>query len=90
MRSGDWPGAIMQINIILLGETLFWTLLMASISMAIYNYSGPEATITAWILGWGIFSPVIHGEAVTISLIMIALGGGIYIAKFFLDRRTSV
>lgn len=90
LRTGDWPGVILQINYILLGETLFWTLLLSGLSLAIYNYSGAETAILAWILGWGLFSPVIHGEAVTISLIMIALAGGIYIAKFFLDRRTSV
>ena len=90
MQVGDWPGAIIEINVQLMGATIFWTFLLAAISLGIYNYAGAEVTIAAWILGWGTFATLIHGEANTIALIMIALAGGIYIAKFFLDRRTSV
>ena len=90
MRTGDWPGAIIEINLLLIGETMFWTFLLMTISMGVYNYSGPEVTLLVWMFGWGTFSTVIHSQAQTLGLIMMALGGGIYIAKFFLDRRTSV
>jgi len=90
MRQGDWPGAIIEINVLLMGATMFWTFLLMAISVGVYNYAGAEVTLMVWMLGWGTFSTVIHSQAQTIALIMMAVGGGIYIAKFFLDRRTSV
>jgi len=90
MRRGDWPGAIIQINVLLLGQSMFWTFFLMAISVGIYNYSGPEVVILIWMLGWSMFGVVIGSQALTIALIMMALAGGIYIAKFFLDRRTSV
>ena len=90
LRSGDWPGAIIQINVILMGQTVFWTFLLTAMSVAIYNHSGAETALMAWMLGWTTFSAVLHSQALTISLVLMAVGGGIYIAKFFLDRRTSI
>lgn len=90
MRLGDWPGAIIEINVILMGQSIFWTFLLTAMSLAVYNYSGPEVALLSWMFGWSMFSTVVHGQALTISLIFMAVGGGIYIAKFFLDRRTSV
>jgi len=90
LRDGDWPGAIIEMNVLLMGETLFWTFLLMTVSMGVYNYAGSEVTLMVWMLGWSTFSVVIHGQAQTIALIMMAVGGGVYIAKFFLDRRTTV
>ena len=90
LRVGDWPGAIIQMNIILMGQTVFWTFLLTAISVSIYNHSGAEVALLTWMLGWGTFAAVLHSQALTISLVFMAVGGGIYIAKFFLDRRTSI
>ena len=90
MRVGDWPGVIIEINIQLMGASIFWTFLLAAISLGVYNYAGAEVTLVAWILGWSTFAGLIHGEANTIALIMIALAGGIYIATFFLGRRRNI
>jgi len=90
LQAGDWPGTVIEINVLLMGATMFWTFLLMSISVGTYNYAGAEVTLLVWMLGWGTFNTVIHGQAQTIALIMMAVGGGIYIAKFFLDRRTTV
>ena len=90
MRTGDWPGAIIEMNILLMGGTIFWTFLLMVLSLGVYNHAGAEVTLMVWMLGWGMFGVVIHAQAQTIALVMMAIGGGIYIAKFFLDRRTSV
>lgn len=90
MRTGDWPGAILAMNYILMGETITWTFLLTVISVAIYQFSGAETALLTWMFGWSMFGTVIHAQALTISLILMAIGGGVYIAKFFLDRRTSV
>jgi len=90
LRVGDWPGAIIQMNVILMGQTVFWTFLLTAISVSIYNHSGAEVALLTWMLGWGTFAAVLHSQALTISLVFMAVGGGIYIAKFFLDRRTSI
>jgi hypothetical protein len=90
LRTGDWPGAIIAINTLLMGQTIFWTFLLTGISVSIYNHSGAEVALLTWMLGWGTFAAVLHSQALTISLVFMAVGGGIYIAKFFLDRRTSI
>ena len=62
---------------------------MAIFSIGVYNYSGPYAVFAIWVLGWGIFSTLVHGTALTIGRIMLVLGLGIALAKLYLDRRTS-
>lgn len=89
METGDWIGALLLVNTDLLGTMLWYTILITGISLAIYAYTGPEATLLAWILGWGAWSVVVHGQAVTLGLIMLALGGGLLIAKMFQDRRAT-
>lgn len=89
MQTGDLIGALLTINTAMIGTLFFYTFLLTSVSMAIYNYQGAEGTLLSWILGWGMWSAVVQGSAVTIGLIMLSLGGGILILKLFLDRRTS-
>lgn len=86
---GDFTGGSIVIFTDLVGALVFNTFIMTALSLAIYSYSGPEATLLAWMLGWGLFSSVVHGQAVMLGLIMLALGGGIILVKLFLDRRTS-
>lgn len=89
VETGDWMGAFLTINTNLLGVTLWYSILLTGLSLAIYAYTGPEATLLAWMLGWGAWSVVVHGQAVQLGLIMLALGGGLLIAKMFQDRRAT-
>jgi len=89
METGDFLGAVLLINTDLLGVMLWYTIMITGISLAIYAYTGPEATLLAWILGWGAWSAVVHGQAVTLGLIFLSLGGGLLIAKMFQDRRVT-
>ena len=89
MNTGDYTGAVLAIFTDVVGALLLNTFIMTGLSLAIYNYTGAEATLLAWILGWGIFSTVVHGVAITLGLIMLSLGGGLILVKLFLDRRTS-
>ena len=87
--NGNWVGGVMEIlfsDITLIGG---WSLIMAIFSIGIYQYSGPYAVFAIWILGWGGFSTMVHGTALSIGIIMMVLGLGIALAKLFLDRRTT-
>ncbi len=89
MQVGDYTGAAISLFTQTIGGLLFNTFIITAISLAIYNYTGPEATLLAWILGWGLFSSVVHGSAVMFGIIMLAIGGGLILAKILIDRRTA-
>lgn len=89
LSTGDLLGAVYIMATAQLGGLFLYTFIMVGVSLAVYNYTGPEATLLAWMLGWGTFSAVVHGEAVGVALILLALGGGLLIAKMFLDRRAA-
>lgn len=86
---GDWIGAIIDENTRVMGVLFTYTALMAIFSVGIYNVSGFYATVFTWILGWGIFSGVTHGNAQLLGFLFIGLAGGLALVKAFLDRRNS-
>ena len=87
--TGDWPTGVLTILFQDLTIVGGWTLIMSIFSIGVYNYSGPYATFAIWILGWSIFTTLVHGIALTIAVVMLVLGLGIALAKLFLDRRTT-
>ena len=87
--TGDWIGMIIDEYIYTIGVMVFYTTIMAILSIATYNIAGVYATVFVWITGWGIFSGVVHGQAQLIGIFLIALGIGTALTKFVLDRRTS-
>ena len=89
MVTGNWVGGVMDLMFTELTLVGGWSLIMAIFSIGIYNFSGPYAVFAVWILGWGGFSTMVHGTAVSIAIIMLVLGLGIALAKLFLDRRTT-
>jgi len=87
--TGDWVGAVLGEYAYTMGTLFFYTALMTILSVGIYNVGGAYTTILAWILGWGVFSGVIHGQAQLIGYIFILLGVAIALVKLALDRRTT-
>jgi len=87
--TGNWVGGVMDLMFAELTLIGGWSLIMAIFSIGIYNYSGPYAVFAVWTLGWGAFSTIVHGTALSIAIIMLVLGLGIALAKLFLDRRTT-
>jgi hypothetical protein len=67
--------------------TLLWTLIMAAISLAAYNYSGPEVTLLFWLLGWGVFSGMVYGGAQAFGILVMVIGGGALFTQIILGRR---
>jgi len=86
---GDWIGAIFDEEAYLVGTLTLYTFILGTISIAIWNVTGPYGTFTAWLLGWIIFAATIHGPAQSMALLLFALGCGIMLAKLYLDRRTT-
>lgn len=86
---GDWIGMIIDEYVYYLGGLFFYTALMTIISIAVYNVGGVYVTVFTWILGWGIFSSVVHGQAQIIGILFIGFAVGIALVKFVLDRRNS-
>ena len=89
LLTGDWIGMIIDEYIFTIGVMVFYTTIMAILSVATYNIAGVYATVFVWITGWGIFSGVVHGQAQLIGIFLIALGIGTALTKFVIDRRTS-
>jgi len=89
LLTGDWIGMIIDEYIFTIGVMVFYTTIMAILSIATYNIAGVYATVFVWITGWGIFSGVVHGQAQLIGIFLIALGIGTALTKFVIDRRTS-
>lgn len=89
LTTGNWVGGGMELMFTELTLVGGWSLIMAIFSIGIYNFSGPYAVFAVWVLGWGGFSTMVHGEALSIALIMMALGLGIPVAKLLIDRRTT-
>lgn len=87
--SGDWVSAIIGEYTYAMGELFFWTTLMTILSIGIYNVWGAYPTILAWILGWGVFTDVIHAQAQIIGYIFILIAVALAIVKLALDRRTT-
>lgn len=87
--TGDWINAILGEYTFSMGALFFWTAVMVIISGGIYNVGGAYVTLFAWILGWGVFSSVIHGQAQIVGYFFIVLGAGLALVKLALDRRTS-
>ena len=87
--TGDWVSAIIGEYTYAMGELFFWTTLMTILSIGIYNVWGAYPTILAWILGWGVFTDVIHAQAQIIGYIFILFAVALAIVKLALDRRTT-
>jgi len=87
--TGDWVNAILGEYIFAMGELFFWTTLMTILSVGIYNVGGAYTTILAWVLGWGVFTEVIHGQAQIIGYIFILIAVAVALVKLALDRRTT-
>jgi hypothetical protein len=86
--TGDLPGLIYYFATTQLGGvTLTWTLIMAAISVAAYNYSGPEVTLLFWLLGWSVFSGLVYGGAQAFGILVLVIGGGALFAQVILGRR---
>jgi len=86
---GDWIGAIFDEEAYLVGALTLYTFILGTISIAVWNVTGPYGTFIAWLLGWIIFAATIHGPAQSMALLLFALGCGIMLAKLYLDRRTT-
>ncbi|MCK4583443.1 hypothetical protein KAU18_09035 [Candidatus Bathyarchaeota archaeon] len=89
VAQGNWIGAIFDEQAYIVGELTLYTFLLGVFSIGIWNVVGPYGAFIAWLLGWGIFAPQIHGVAQQMALAMFALGVGIMVAKIYLDRRTT-
>ncbi len=87
--TGDWVGAIIEETTQSLGGMFTYTVLMAILSVGIYNVSGAYATIFSWIIGWSTWSGVTHGGAQLLGILFIVLGFGLALTKVALDRRRS-
>lgn len=87
--TGDWINAILGEYIYSMGAMYFWTAMMTILSVGVYNVSGVYATLFAWILGWGVFSGVVHGQAQVFGVLFIVLGAGLALVRLVLDRRTT-
>jgi hypothetical protein len=86
--TGDLTGLIYYFATTQLGGvTLTWTLIMAAISVAAYNYSGPEVTLLFWLLGWSVFSGLVYGGAQAFGILVLVIGGGALFAQVILGRR---
>ena len=85
--AGDLTGVFWGMTIFDLGATFAYTFIALAVSVALYNHSGPEPVLILWLLMWGGWSVVVHGTAAEIGIIFLVLGGGLLIAKIYLDRR---
>ena len=89
LSDGDILGTILEENTRVFGVLFTYTAMMAILSVGIYNVSGFYATVFVWIIGWGIFSGVTHGNAQLLAFLFIGLAGAAAITKTAIDRRNS-
>ena len=89
VRTGDLPGAVFAIDAYTIGSTFLYTFIAIALSGAMYNHSGAEAALVVWLVLWGAWSSVVSGTAVTVGVLFLALGGGLLLAKVYLDRRNT-
>jgi len=89
MLTGDWIGAIIAQVTGTMGGLFTYSVLIAILSIGIYNVSGPYATLFTWIMGWSVWSGVTHGGAQLLGIFFLVLGFGLAITKVFIDRRRS-
>lgn len=87
--TGDWVGTIINEYVATAGGLATYTFIIGMISIAVYNISGVYATLFIWVLGWGTWSAVVHGEAQWLGIAFLCLGLGLAIVKMFMDRRTT-
>jgi len=87
--AGDWINAILGEYIYGMGGMFFYTALISILSIGIYNVAGAYATLFVWVLGWGVFSGVVHGESQAFGVFFIVFGLAVAIVKLVLDRRTT-
>lgn len=87
--TGDWINAILGEYTYMAGATFFWTATMAIITIGVYNVGGAYVAVFSWIIGWGVFSGVVHGRAQVIAYIFILIATGYALVKLALDRRAS-
>lgn len=86
---GDWIGMILGEYVASLGTMFFYTMLVTIISIGTYNIGGVYVAIFSWILGWSVFSSLVHGNAQIIGIFLIGLGGAVAVTKFYIDRRNT-
>jgi len=89
LLTGDWIGAVIAENTNTMGGMFTYSVLMAILSIGIYNVAGPYATLFSWIMGWGTWSGVTHGSAQLLGVFFITLGLALAIVKVALDQRRS-
>lgn len=87
--SGNWIGAILDEEAYIVGTLTLYTFILGTISIAVWNVTGPYGTFMAWLLGWIVFAANIHGPAQSMALLLFALGCGLMFTKLYLDRRTT-
>ena len=87
--TGDFLGMLFAISYAELGMTITVTVFIAAISLAIFNFSGPEPMLLWWILSWSTFSVLVTGAAQGLGVIILSLGLALMIAKILMDRRSA-
>ena len=84
---GDLTGMFWYFATYQLGVTMTMTIFMGAVSLAIYNYQGPEPTLLFWLLGWGVFSGFMYGGAQAFGILILVVGGGALFTQVIMGRR---
>lgn len=89
-QSGNWIGGIWREEAQAMGGVMvLYTFILGIFSIGVWMVVGVYGVFLIWMLGWGIFASLVHGQAQVLALALFALGCGIMIAKLYLDRRTT-
>ena len=89
ISGGDLPGALWEMGVYQIGGTFLYTFTSLAVSVALYQFSGPEIVMVAWLLMWGAWSSVVHGVGQQLGVVFLVMGIGVLIAKLYMDRRGS-